>query len=233
MDNLGNYLKSIEDQYTTQSLDKNLCVYARLDGRAFHSFVKKYRHSKPYDYRLQQTMHDTTEELVRDWNVDLSYVQSDEISLLWLPKENIESQFTFGGKIQKLTSTLASSCTNAFLRHYMNEFGFLPKASFDCRIMNLSIEDGFKMMYWRHVDCKKNAVSSYANSYFSNNELNGKKTSDRVNMLRSIGVDVQQDPSFLYGTFFIGFNYPQKCSINIDSMKTAQETMTSWTRNES
>jgi len=227
--NLGTYLKKIENKFTSVALKSDEPVYCRLDGRSFSKFTKKNQHTKPCDINLLSTMIETTEDLFHEWNADLAFVQSDEISLLWLPKTTEGYEFVFGGKIQKLASTLASSCTMHFILNYLDRFSEMkyPYASFDCRVMNMSKEDAFKMFYWRHVDAKKNAISGYCLSEFSPRQLHGKNSDERILMLEGKGIDYKKHPNFLYGTFLYneltdGKKSFKMSSVDIKGMKQAQ-----------
>src|SRR4051812_42734405 len=112
-DNLGDYLKGIEAR-SERKLDTTKCIYARLDGRAFHALTNNLDISKPSE-TFTNMMMSLTEQLVIEFNPDLAYVQSDEISLGWYPLTG-ESQFIFGAKEAKLLSVIPSYCASAFSR---------------------------------------------------------------------------------------------------------------------
>ena len=60
---------------------ENLPLYARIDGRAFHTFCRGMK--KPFDYDFIQTMRYAGKFLLEQTNADVVYIQSDEISLGW------------------------------------------------------------------------------------------------------------------------------------------------------
>lgn len=111
-DTLGNRCKSYEFLSTSRQLMPNCPVYARIDGRAFHTFCRRL--AKPYSKSFIEVMQVTCRFLVEETNACLGYVQSDEISLGW---EDI-TKAPFDGRVQKLESNLASLASAKFV-HYL------------------------------------------------------------------------------------------------------------------
>ena len=109
-DTLGNRMKSYENLSTSRQLMPNCPVYARIDGRAFHTLCKGLK--KPYSIAFIQTMQEVCKYLVGETGAVLGYVQSDEISLGWLDY----SKAPFEGRIQKLESVLASMASAKFVQ---------------------------------------------------------------------------------------------------------------------
>lgn len=112
-DELGIRMKAYEAQTTKTTLMPSLPVYARIDGRAFHTFCRGLK--KPFCYELVDTMQEVTRFLVEETHAQLGYVQSDEISLCWLDI----AKAPFDGKLFKLQSVLASLATSKFV-NYIN-----------------------------------------------------------------------------------------------------------------
>lgn len=112
-DELGIRIKQYEAQTTHRYLMPGLPVYARIDGRAFHTFCRGLK--KPFCYELVKTMQEVTKFLVEETHAQLGYVQSDEISLCWLDVDKAP----FDGKLHKLESVLASLATSKFV-NYIN-----------------------------------------------------------------------------------------------------------------
>ena len=105
-----------------------LPIYARIDGRAFHTFCRGLK--KPFCYELVETMQEVTKFLVEETHAQLGYVQSDEISLCWLDVDKAP----FDGKLFKLQSVLASLATSKFVTHIMNAYETLSQFNqFDYR----------------------------------------------------------------------------------------------------
>lgn len=110
-DEFGDRMKAYEAVETERVLDPSLPIYARIDGRAFSTFTRGMR--RPFDKRMLDAMVDTTKRLVQSTHARIGYVQSDEISLVWLC-DAPESEPLFGGKVHKLTSVLASLAAASF-----------------------------------------------------------------------------------------------------------------------
>ena len=112
-DELGTRIKELEAITTKIKLMPQLPLYARIDGRSFHTFCRGLK--KPFCYELVETMQEVTKFLVAETHAQLGYVQSDEISLCWLDP----SKAPFDGKLFKLQSVLASLATSKFV-NYLN-----------------------------------------------------------------------------------------------------------------
>lgn len=187
-DCLGNRMKRYEEQTTGINLIPNLPVYARIDGRAFHTFCLGLE--KPFDYALVRVMQNTTKKLVENTNAALGYVQSDEISLGW----EDYSKAPFDGRLFKLQSILASMAT-AFFIHSVNKISLVSRReilidkclkygpTFDCRVFQLpSMEELANVFVWRENDAFKNSVSMVAQAHFSHKSLQGKNSSEMQEM---------------------------------------------------
>lgn len=175
LDALGERMKHFEKIETSDKFIPNLPIYVRLDGRGFSKFTKGM--ARPYDERMSNLMLATSQYLLKEFNASLSYVQSDEISLII--HNTYESPCTFDGKKQKLCSTLAASASAFFSLNYFKYFQEeldlnkrLP--TFDCRLFNLpSWDEAANAILWRYLDAKKNSVQMLAQSVFSHKELQG------------------------------------------------------------
>lgn len=185
-------------------LDPMLPICVRLDGRAFHSFTMDL--PRPYDPRLAALMVDTTRCLVDETNARVGFTQSDEISLILL-RESDEATPYFGGRIQKLTSVLASIASVHFNRELPNH---LPEKAnrqpvFDARVWNVPSEDeAANMILWRELDAYRNGVLAVAQCHFSHKALHGMGRSDMIQMLEDKGVDLSTYPRHLYnGTYIV------------------------------
>ena len=115
-DQLGIRIKQYEAQTTKTTLMKGLPVYARLDGRSFHTFCRGLK--KPFCMELVETMQEVTKFLVEETHALLGYVQSDEISLCWLDVDKAP----FDGKLFKLQSVLASLAASKFVNCINSRF---------------------------------------------------------------------------------------------------------------
>lgn len=211
LDNLGNRMKRYEEQTTGINLIPNLPVYARIDGRAFHTFCRGL--DKPFDMEMVKIMQEVCKRLVEKTNAILGYVQSDEISLGWLDY----TKAPFDGRLFKLESVLASMATTFFINaiYTMDMLTskkelFIKKCntlipSFDCRVFQLpSIEELANAFIWRENDAFKNSVSAVAQANFSHRELQGKNSSEMQEMFfQKTGKNFNDFPDFLKrGTYF-------------------------------
>lgn len=199
-DDFGNRMKAYENQYNNIWFDGSCPVVCRLDGRAFHSITKKLE--RPFDKKFRDCMASVTCNLVKDFNAVIGYTQSDEITLvLYAPRE--ESQLPFGGKLFKLTSVLASACSNYF-NNYRDIDGDSPlmdaylsskrNAQFDCRVFQVPTEsEAINNLLWRQRDCYRNAVLSVAQYKYGHKRIHGFKVAELVEMMSKDGVDIEKD----------------------------------------
>lgn len=207
-DELGTRIKQYEAQTTKTYLMPGLPVYARIDGRAFHTFCRGLK--KPFCYELVETMQEVTKFLVEETHAQLGYVQSDEISLCWLDIDKAP----FDGKLFKLQSVLASLATAKFITYIdatsfdlnlqsnsdypdyypsperVGQFNLLDDKvhsiipSFDCRVFQLPNEMELANTFvWREIDAVRNSVSMLAQANFSHKELQGKDRKAMLTML--------------------------------------------------
>lgn len=193
---LGDRMKGYEAA-TESRLLNGLPIIARIDGRAFHTYTAGLK--RPYDETLSNIMINTTCDLVQRTDALLGYTQSDEISLLFYPKDS-KSQVFFDGRRDKLVSNLASMATY-FFNSYVDRTVFFPKrgtpAFFDCRVFNTPTKmETYNYFLWRERDATKNSISMAAQSVFSHKELMGKNSSDKQEMLFQKGINWNNYPNF-------------------------------------
>lgn len=195
-------MKSFEQNQAGQRCIPLLPVVARLDGKNFSSFTKGL--GRPYDTRLTDLMVDTTKFLVEESNAACGYTQSDEITLAWYSSDS-RSQIYFDGRVQKMVSVLAATCTAFFNRELParipEKAGLWPV--FDCRVWCLpTLEEAANCFVWRELDATKNAITMAAQSYYSHKELDGKNGSEKQEMLFLKGVNWNEYPTaFKRGTY--------------------------------
>lgn len=228
---LGTRMKSYEQQITSQRLIPMLPVYARIDGRAFHTFCKGLQ--KPFCMELVETMQEVCKHLVFETKAQLGYVQSDEISLCWLSPEKAP----FDGKTYKLQSVLSSMVTAKF-NNYITTTYFTGKQiqdtmshitevasnegwkklfhkcivlnpSFDCRVFQLPNEIELANCFiWRELDAVRNSVQMVAQANFSHKSLQGlnsKQLQDKLLTEKDINWNDLQD-ELKRGTYFTRVN---------------------------
>ena len=223
-DTLGNRQKSYEELSTSRQLMPNCPIYARIDGRAFHTFCRGLR--KPYSKAFIQAMQDTCKYLVKETTAVLGYVQSDEISLGWTDSQHCP----FDGRVQKLESVLASMASAEFVYKILrgmfsgeaaDEYDLntmLAKVDkvrpcFDCRVFNVpSMEELANAFLWRENDAIKNSISGMSLHFYSHKELQGKNSDEKIHMMRMKGYCFYEDTeeAFLRGTFWQRETYLKK-----------------------
>ncbi len=217
IDALGDKCKEYENTTSQLTLDFDKPMLVRLDGHSFHNFTKGLK--RPYDDRLSNAMVETMKYLVEKTHANLGYTQSDEISLLYY-KRSSQQQPYFGGRMQKLTSILASAATGKFNQIVQAN---IPEkkdviAEIDCRVWNVpTLEFALMNFVWRQEDAIKNAVSMAASHYYSHKQLHQKKSREKVQMLLDKGVNFLEYPEFFKsGTFARRESFEHVLELNDD-----------------
>lgn len=195
-DAFGDRMKMYESMEAGRRFMPRLPIVARLDGKCFSSFTRGL--ARPFDVRLSSLMIETTRHLVEEANAVCGYTQSDEITLAWY-SDALESQIYFDGRIQKMCSVLAATCSVRFARLLG---GYLPEKAdkepaFDCRVWQLpNLDEGANAFLWREFDATKNSITMAAQSVYSHRELDGKNGSQKQEMLFQKGVNWNDYPAF-------------------------------------
>ncbi|MCB9636663.1 MAG: guanylyltransferase [Sandaracinus sp.] len=130
-----------------------LFLVARLDGRSFTRLARDVLElDAPFDVRFRDAMIAALRRLMEcGFGVVYGYTQSDEISLLFHRGES-----TFGRKLRKFESILASEASAAFT-HAIG-----TPAAFDGRVSQLPTEkDVVDYFRWRQEDAHRNALSGH------------------------------------------------------------------------
>ena len=118
MDNsdLANRMKEYEkrNQYYLQ---KRTPVAIRVDGRSFHTFTKGFQ--RPFDDVLIKTMQETAKYMCENiQGAKFAYVQSDEITIILVDYDTLETDCWFNYRTDKLCSISASMATMAFNKFF-------------------------------------------------------------------------------------------------------------------
>lgn len=195
-DSLGDRMKGYYEEVTKTKLTRRMPVIIRLDGCHFHTFTKGMR--KPFDAILIKTMLDTMRYLCENiQGCVLGYTQSDEISLLLIDYDKLNTSAWFDNEVLKMASVSASLATLAFNKFYAEnivkmteteeDFKFYAKklnqAYFDSRVFNIPESEVTNYFYWRQKDAERNSVNSLAQSVFSHKSLQGLSVKDVVTKL--------------------------------------------------
>lgn len=191
-------------------LQRRMPVILRLDMRAGHSFTKGFE--RPFDEIFIKSMQDTAKYLCENiQNCKLSYQQSDEITLLLVDYDKLNTDCFFDYRVDKLCSIVASMATMAFnnifskyvkgfdLELAYNDNGIDTEenrklwkiykkainngAMFDCRCFNIPKEEVTNLVYWRQLDASRNSIQMVGQANFSHKELQNKSCNDIQDML--------------------------------------------------
>jgi tRNA(His) 5'-end guanylyltransferase len=155
----------------------------RLDGRAFHTFTRGME--RPLDERMVHCMVETAKYLCKEVSgCKIAYTQSDEISLLLVDYQNLQTQGWFDNEVQKTCSIAASMASVKFYEEYVKRFGY-PKSlpSFDCRVWNVPQSEVCNYFIWRQQDATRNSIAMLAQKYFSHKQLHKVNSNMMQNML--------------------------------------------------
>ena len=202
-DEFGDRMKAYESIQVSPNFLSMIPVCARVDGRSFSKYTKKM--DKPFDKEMSAVMHETAKVLLKDTHARIAYVQSDEISLVWLA-EDYASQIFFDGKVAKMTSVLAGLASSAFTYHSLDTWftKYARYPHFDCRVWQVPNKmEASNVFLWRVQDARRNAISSACQAVFSPSALHGKGREAQLRMLADEDIDFWDYPkSFRDGTFF-------------------------------
>lgn len=192
-DELGNRMKSNYEEVSKTRLFRRIPVAIRIDGKAFHTFTKGFR--QPFDDILSNSMSQTMKYLCENiQGCVLGYKQSDEITLILIDYQKLNSDAWFNYEIQKLCSISASMATMEFNRVFRKEVEYFmtthPEllkeddpyigalasavrkgAMFDSRCFNIPKEEVTNLLYWRQLDATRNSIEMVGRTYFSHKEL--------------------------------------------------------------
>ena len=173
-------------------LQRRMPVILRLHRRAGHSFTRGFK--RPFDEVFIKSMQNTAKYLCENiQNCKLSYQQSDEITLLLVDYDKLNTDCFFDYRVDKLCSIAASMATmvfNKFFEKYVNEYRFskwdgISKyedgtwgyiqtllnavdkgAMFDARCFNIPKEEVTNNFYWRQLDASRNSIQMVGQANF-------------------------------------------------------------------
>ncbi|MCQ2391551.1 MAG: tRNA(His) guanylyltransferase Thg1 family protein [Kiritimatiellae bacterium] len=158
-------------------LTRRLPMIIRLDGKAFHSWVKKTGCVRPFDHTLMGMMAGLTKYLSENISgTVLGYTQSDEISLLVRDDQAIDTEPWFDKRIQKVVSIASALATYWFNAN--NAFEKKVPAFFDARAFVLPEDEVRNYFIWRQEDASSNSLSMLAQSLYPHEALQRKKWSE-------------------------------------------------------
>jgi tRNA(His) 5'-end guanylyltransferase len=119
-DDLGTRMKEFYETIPKTRLMRRCPVAIRIDGKAFHTFTRGF--NKPFDEVLVKSMQNTMKYLCENiQGCVFGYTQSDEITLILLDYQTLDTDAWFDYEVQKMCSIAASMATMAFNRYFDEE----------------------------------------------------------------------------------------------------------------
>ena len=114
-------------------LQKRIPVAIRVDMRAGHTFTRGFK--RPFDDIFMKSMQETAKYMCENMgNAKFAYVQSDEITIILVDYDTLETDCWFNYRTDKLCSISASMATMAFNRVFVknvDEWGRLTFPNWD------------------------------------------------------------------------------------------------------
>lgn len=198
---LGDKMKYFESSDSGMKHLSELPLIVRLDGHCFHTFTRGLK--RPFDENFSRCMIETARYLVQETHANLAYTQSDEITLVFLPKEGKE--LAFDGKRLKICSIFAAKATAKFNQMVgvllPEKAHLLPE--FDCRSTTYPTSQmAYENLLWRETDATRNSLTMAASAYYSHKQLQGVNSAQKHDLLMEKGVNWNDYPvHFKRGTY--------------------------------
>jgi tRNA(His) guanylyltransferase len=192
-------MKSYEEDTVYGS---DLPVIVRVDGKAFHTYTKKFE--KPFDDSIRFAMTYAAKKVIDASDAVVAYHQSDEVTFLFYRPDPM-SQIYFNGRKGKLESVIASMFTywfNDMISAMQPETDCPSPAFFDARCYQVpSLVEAANVFTWRYMDCVRNSISALAHSIYSPKQLHGVSQKQMLEMVKDIDPWERQLLANRYGTF--------------------------------
>ncbi|MGB0522478.1 MAG: tRNA(His) guanylyltransferase Thg1 family protein [Flammeovirgaceae bacterium] len=202
-DELDERMRVFETAHDHQVLP-HLFMVARLDGRNFTRLTKeRHQFEAPFDVRFRDYMIETVKHLMDcGFRIVYGFTESDEISLLFHPKES-----TFSRKLRKYNSILSGEAS-AKISLLLGDI-----ACMDCRISQLPrITDVVDYFRWRNEDAHRNALSAHA--YWALRK-DGHTTQQATAQVKGLSTAQKNELLFQYGINFNEIPNWQKRGIGV------------------
>ena len=192
---LAKRMKNYEER-NRYYLQNRIPVAIRVDMRAGHTFTKGF--DRPFDKVFMKSMQETAKYMCENiQGAKISYVQSDEITIILTDYDTLTTSAWFDYRIDKLCSIAASMATMAFNRFFKdNAIAWIEDyyeswntskrddelcpvylnaaekdAMFDARCFNIPKEEVCNLIYWRQLDATRNSIQMVGQANFSHKEL--------------------------------------------------------------
>ncbi len=194
-DSLGDRMKGYEACFDYK-LPPRIPMMIRVDGRSFHTLVKRWKCTKPFDATLNKYMIHTAVELCKEISgTKLAYLQSDEITIVATDDKTKTTQAWFDKRINKVVSSASAIATQAFngltvssgieldrIAELIEAHALLNTiqypAMFDARAWILPDYEIVNNLIWRQQDAARNSIQMLSRSLYSHKSLIGVNTAD-------------------------------------------------------
>jgi tRNA(His) guanylyltransferase len=190
-DELGNRMKADYEDALRLYVPRRTHVVLRLDGRGFHTFTAKLE--RPYCRRLADALDEAALKLCHEMiGCRFAYGQSDEYSFVLSDMEPATAPLWFEGNIQKIVSVSASLFTGFFNKAFASD----QPGVFDSRLLVIGQRTEVeKYLLWRQLDASANSLNMLASAHFSHEELDGRSTSEKHDLLHGKGINWAKEPA--------------------------------------
>lgn len=185
-DQLGDDIKAAEAEESERRVGPGEFMVVRIDGMNFSKFTSEME--KPYDEKMANAMRVTCRRLVEQYSPVLGYVQSDEITLVFDPEQNMP----FDGRLQKSCGAMAGQGSSYFMVEgfeHFRELTLRKAPAFEGRANGYPSLTAAMNVVWRELDARRNAATGAGRKNFTQKELAGKSPTQIKAMLATEGVD--------------------------------------------
>ena len=218
-DELGMRMKEFYEEVPKTRLVRRMPVAIRIDGKAFHTFTRGFK--RPFYEVLGKSMRETMKYLCENiQGCVLGYTQSDEITLILVDYQNLNSCAWFDYEVQKVCSIASYMATMAFNKFFTKNVNYFEMthehdntineycttlvnaaekgAMFDARCFNIPKEEVCNLIYWRQLDATRNSIQMVGQANFSHKELQKKSCNMIQDMLfAKKGINWNDYPTYL------------------------------------
>jgi len=189
---LSDRIKEHYEDRTKVFLNRRTITLLRLDGKGFSKLTKSL--NKPFDDAFSDDMDATAIYLCQNiQGAKFAYTQSDEITVVMTDFDTLETDAWFDYNVQKMVSISASLATAKFNQLRLFREPNTPDtklACFDSRVFQVpNIDEMVNAIINRQQDCTRNSVSMAASANYSHEELNGKSSDEKQEMLFQKGIN--------------------------------------------
>ena len=170
IEDLRDSQKELEKAYDYHLIPRMPAIF-RLDGRCFSSLTRSIHSKMPFSKSFQECMVNVTKSMIQEFRPDLTFVGSDEISLIF------DSVLEFDYRLEKYLSLLSSFASVEFYKEVLKHEDLSDIASrtphFDCRVVQCSLNDVIDYITVRKAEVVRNAERTLLRHFMSHNKLQG------------------------------------------------------------